>query len=54
LAVDIAACIFTLLSFANIWPSAPGLGGIIVRDSIGGEQFQFRTSAPIALYSRIL
>ena len=26
--------------------SPGGLGGIIVRDSIGGEQFQFRTSGP--------
>ena len=29
-------------------PSVQGAGGIIVRDSIGGEQFQFRTSGPIA------
>jgi hypothetical protein len=35
-------------------PSVPGAGGIIVRDSIGGEQFQFRTSGPIATYSRIV
>ena len=36
------------------FPSAPGLGGVIVRDSIGGEQFQFRTSNPIPEYSRVL
>jgi hypothetical protein len=35
-------------------PSVPGAGGIIVRDSIGGEQFQYRTSGPIATYSRIV
>lgn len=34
--------------------SAPGMGGIIVRDSIGGEQFQFRTSDPIASFSRVV
>jgi len=38
----------------RVWPSAPGLGGVIVRDSIGGEQFQFRTSGPIPQYSRVL
>jgi len=38
----------------RVWPSASGLGGIIVRDSIGGEQFQFRTSGPIPQYSRVL
>jgi len=38
----------------RVWQSAPGVGGVIVRDSIGGEQFQFRTSAPIAAYSRVL
>ena len=36
------------------YPSAPGCGGVIVRDSIGGEQFQFRTSGPIPEYSRVL
>ncbi len=36
------------------FPSSPGVGGIIVRDSIGGEQFQFRTSNPIPEYSRVL
>jgi hypothetical protein len=35
-------------------PSAPGMGGIIVRDSIGGEQFQYRTSDPIPSYSRVV
>jgi hypothetical protein len=35
-------------------PSAPGMGGIIVRDSIGGEQFQFRTSDPIPALSRVV
>ena len=38
----------------RVWPSASGLGGVIVRDSIGGEQFQFRTSGPIPRYSRVL
>jgi hypothetical protein len=36
------------------YPSAPGMGGIIVRDSIGGEAFQFRTSDPIPGYSRVV
>ena len=36
------------------YPSAGGLGGIIVRDSIGGEQFQFRTSGPIPSFSRVV
>jgi hypothetical protein len=36
------------------WPSPPGMGGIIVRDSIGGEQFQFRTSGPIPAFSRVV
>ena len=30
------------------------MGGIIVRDSIGGEQFQYRTSNPIPEFSRVL
>jgi hypothetical protein len=30
------------------------MGGVIIRDSIGGEQFQFRTSGPIAEYSRVI
>jgi hypothetical protein len=34
--------------------SAPGKGGVIVRDSIGGEQFQFRSSDPIPGYSRVV
>ncbi len=34
--------------------STPGMGGIIVRDSIGGEQFQFRTSDPIPSFSRVV
>jgi hypothetical protein len=38
----------------RMFPSAQGMGGVIVRDSIGGEQFQFRTSGPIAEYSRVL
>ena len=36
------------------YASAGGLGGIIVRDSIGGEQFQFRSSAPIPVFSRVV
>jgi hypothetical protein len=36
------------------YASAGGLGGIIVRDSIGGEQFQFRSSAPIPTFSRVV
>jgi hypothetical protein len=38
----------------RVWPSAPGLGGLIVRDSIGGEAFQFRTSGPLPEYYRII
>ncbi len=34
--------------------SAPGLGGIVVRDSIGGELLQYRTSAPIPGWSRVM
>ena len=34
--------------------SEPGMGGIIVRDSIGGEQFQFRTSGAIPAFSRVV
>lgn len=34
--------------------SSPGMGGIIVRDSIGGEQFQYRTSEPIPAFSRVV
>jgi hypothetical protein len=31
-----------------------GMGGVIVRDSIGGEQFQFRTANPIPSFSRVV
>ena len=34
--------------------SAPGVGGVIIRDSIGGEQFQYRNSDPIPGYSRVV
>ena len=34
--------------------TTPGLGGVIVRDSIGGEQFQYRSSDPIPGYSRVV
>ncbi|AMV37657.1 hypothetical protein [Planctomyces sp. SH-PL62] len=34
--------------------SAAGAGGLIVRDSIGGEALQFRTTAPIANWSRVV
>jgi hypothetical protein len=34
--------------------SVPGMGGVIVRDSIGGEQLQFRTSDPIPRFSRVV
>src|SRR5262249_20824264 len=34
--------------------SPSGKGGIIVRDTIGGEQFQFRSSDTIASYSRVV
>ena len=34
--------------------STPGMGGIIVRDSLGGEQLQYRTSDPIPSFSRIV
>ncbi len=33
---------------------APGAGGVIVRDSIGGEPLQFRTTDPIAELSRVV
>jgi hypothetical protein len=35
-------------------PSAEGLGGIIVRDSIGGEQFQYRASGAIPTFSKVV
>ena len=34
--------------------STPGMGGIIVRDSLGGEQLQYRTSDPIPSFSRVV
>jgi hypothetical protein len=34
--------------------SVPGMGGVIVRDSIGGEQFQFRTSDPMPSFHRVV
>jgi hypothetical protein len=34
--------------------SNPGMGGIIVRDSIGGEQLQFRSPDPIPAFSRVV
>ena len=34
--------------------SNAGIGGIIVRDSIGGEQFQFRSAGPIPSFSRVV
>ena len=34
--------------------AGPGLGGVIIRDSIGGEQFQYRNSDPIPGYSRVV
>jgi hypothetical protein len=36
------------------YQSASGLGGIIVRDSIGGEQFQYRSSGPLPSFSRVV
>ena len=30
------------------------MGGIIVRDSLGGEQLQYRTSDPIPSFSRVV
>ena len=38
----------------RMFPSAQGIGGVIVRDSIGGEQFQFRTSEAIPEFTRVL
>ena len=38
----------------RMYPSPQGVGGVIVRDSIGGEQFQYRTSAPIPEYMRVV
>jgi hypothetical protein len=34
--------------------SAPGKGGVIIRDSIGGEQFQFRASEAIPGFTRVV
>ncbi|WP_165250588.1 hypothetical protein [Paludisphaera soli] len=34
--------------------SAAGAGGIIVRDSLGGEALQFRSTAPIVNWSRVV
>ena len=34
--------------------SVPGVGGVIIRDSIGGEQFQYRNGNPIPGYSRVV
>src|SRR4029077_10535543 len=52
--VDTNNLIMISVLVKRVWPSASGLGGIIVRDSIGGEQFQFRTSSAIPQYSRVL
>ena len=38
----------------RMFVSAPGAGGVIVRDSIGGEQFQYRTSDAIPEFEVIL
>jgi hypothetical protein len=35
-------------------PTPQGAGGVMVRDSIGGEQFQYRTSDPIPEFERVL
>ena len=35
----------------RLFPTASGAGGVIIRDSIGGEQFQYRTTAPIPEFS---
>ena len=34
--------------------SPAGKGGVIIRDTIGGEQFQYRSSDVIAAYSRVV
>ncbi len=34
--------------------SAPGLGGVIIQDSIGGEALQFRTTQPINDWNRVV
>ena len=34
--------------------STPGRGGVIIRDSIGGEQFQYRSHDTVAGYSRVV
>lgn len=34
--------------------SNAGIGGVIVRDSIGGEQLQFRSAQPIPSFSRVV
>ena len=38
----------------RVWPSSQGLGGLIVRDSIGGEAFESRIFGPLPDYYRIL
>ena len=38
----------------RVFPTAAGAGGVIVRDSIGGEQFQFRSAGAIPEYQRLL
>lgn len=35
-------------------PSAPGQGGLIIRDSIGGEALQFRSSVSIPKFSKVI
>jgi hypothetical protein len=38
----------------RLFPTASGAGGVIIRDSIGGEQFQYRTTVPIPEFQRVL
>ncbi len=36
------------------YPTPGGRGGVIVRDTIGGEAFQFRSPGPIPTYTRVV
>jgi hypothetical protein len=52
--VDAKNLIRISIQVKRSFASTPGMGGIIVRDSLGGEQLQFRTSDPIPGFSRIV
>jgi hypothetical protein len=35
-------------------PSAPGAGGIVIRDSLGGQALQFSSSEPLPVFTKII